>query len=150
MCIKLCRVWWGCDIFQNIPEPANVIHQTVCLFTITLLSKYAVGEHYLLPNLTPPVIVRRTLPALRSRWITLLWCRNSRPMHICWHTKAIWGSVNGFSSSTIIESRAPPSQYSISIWKHKHNTLRCAADTQKTYTHYWHRNIRLTALPLVL
>ena len=67
------------------------------------------------PSRTCPSLVRRTLPALRSRWITKCWWRKSSASHISWQIQRICGSVSGFSSSSMMPSTAPPPQNSMYI-----------------------------------
>jgi len=47
--------------------------------------------------------------------MTKFWWRKSRPSHISWQIQRICGSVNGFSSSCMIPSTAPPPQNSMYI-----------------------------------
>jgi len=67
------------------------------------------------PSLTVPSAVSRTLPALRSRWMTKFRCRNSRASHIGLQMQRISGSVRDLSRSSMMLSTAPPPQNSMYI-----------------------------------
>ena len=111
------------SLFLSLSLSLSLLSLSFYYFFFTYLVVKEITSY--VPSLTWPSMVSNTLPALRSRWMTLWSCRNVKARRVCWVMHLICGSVRGFSRSTMILSTAPPPQNSMYIWfrKRTHSML---------------------------